>query len=112
MKIGFFSGGYWAKKAIERITSNPNFEIVFIVPRDAVNDIELIETAREFNIEVINCGNVNSISAIEEINQYKADLFISLSFNQIIKPVLLQAAPYGFINFHAGNYRITEDVTR
>jgi methionyl-tRNA formyltransferase len=102
MKIGFFSGGHWGRIAIEMISAKPEFEISFIVPRMGADDHQLIDVANEFNIPVLYCDDVNSEDSISHIKSYNADLFVSLSYNQIIKQNLLNLAPKGFINCHAG----------
>jgi len=46
--------------------------------------------------------NINSKQFIEKISQYKCDLFVSMSFNQIFKKEIINLTKYKIINCHAG----------
>jgi len=102
MKIGYFADGPWSHQALERINLKNQFEIVFIVPRYETQDPILKKWAEEKNIDFLVLKDVNSNDNINLLNSYDADLFVSMSFNQIIKKKLLTIAPKGFINCHAG----------
>ncbi|ODB35850.1 formyl transferase [Pseudoalteromonas sp. BMB] len=102
MKIGYFADGPWSHKAIELITCNPLLEVSFIVPRYEMPDETLKAWAEKLNIPFLPYKNVNSPDTIEELAQYGADLFVSLSFNQILKKDIINTPKLGFINCHAG----------
>jgi methionyl-tRNA formyltransferase len=102
MKIGFFADGPWAHKAIERIISSDVFEIVFIVPRFDTQDPVLEEYARKLNTPFLPCQNVNDSEFISTIGKLDADIYVSMSFNQILKEEIILHSRLGFINCHAG----------
>tara|TARA_B100000700_G_C15062696_1_gene866946 strand:- start:3695 stop:4627 length:933 start_codon:yes stop_codon:yes gene_type:complete len=102
MKIGYFADGPWSHKAIERILESDLFEIVFIVPRYETQDPVLKQWAEKLDVPFIVTENVNSSEFIEQVKAYEAELFVSMSFNQILKEALIALPPKGFINCHAG----------
>ncbi|RJE77346.1 formyl transferase [Pseudoalteromonas sp. MSK9-3] len=102
MKIGYFADGPWAHKALEKIVTDSCFEIVFIVPRFDTQDPILKEWANKLGVPFLLAENVNSEQFIGVINQFGAELLVSMSFNQILKTPILCMAPKGFINCHAG----------
>lgn len=102
MKIGYFADGPWAHKAIQLITDSPNLEIVFIVPRFDTQDPVLKAWAEKLEVPYIPHENVNSEKFLNIVGKLGADLFVSMSFNQILKNKIIKFAPKGFINCHAG----------
>ncbi|MEO2281125.1 methionyl-tRNA formyltransferase [Pseudoalteromonas pernae] len=102
MKIGYFADGPWSHKAIERILDNDEFEIVFIVPRYETRDRVLKQWAEKLNVPFIVASDVNSPDFIEQVKAFEADIFVSMSFNQILKEAIISVPPRGFINCHAG----------
>lgn len=102
MKIGYFADGPWAHKAFDKIISDDSLEIKFITVRFDKRDAELIRRAEENGIPVELSKNVNSKTFIEKIKMYDVDLFVSMSFNQILKAEMINLPPYKTINCHAG----------
>lgn len=101
MKIAFFGDGKWAHKALTRIIEH-GYEVSLVVVRFESKDPFLIEIANYNNIPVCWHQNVNLAEFIEVLKKNKADLGVSMSFNQIIKKQLIDFYPKGFINCHAG----------
>jgi len=102
MKIGYFADGPWSHKALEKIVSDNHFQLVFIVPRYDTQDSVLREWSQHLKIPYLTCENVNSVDFIDTIRQCEADVFVSMSFNQILRKDILSVPPQGFINCHAG----------
>jgi methionyl-tRNA formyltransferase len=102
MKIGYFADGPWSHRALEKITSDNRFDIAFIVPRYDSQDPILKKWASQLSIDYIPIENVNRAESIAQLKKYSADLYVSMSFNQILKKEILNSAPSGFINSHAG----------
>lgn len=103
MKIGYFADGPWSHQALELLISDPEIEIQFIVPRFDTQDPVLKNWAQKLRIPFIPYENVNAIDFHNLIKKFNSDLFISMSFNQILKPELISIPRKGFINCHAGN---------
>ncbi|ULB45181.1 methionyl-tRNA formyltransferase [Limnospira fusiformis KN01] len=102
MKIGYFADGIWSHLALQKITKDERFEIAFIVPRYNSVDSVLREWATQLGVDFFTFKNVNSASSIEKLQEYKADIFVSMSFDQILKRDFLKCPKFGVINCHAG----------
>ena len=102
MKIGYFADGPWSHLALEKLTQDKRLEVAFIVPRFDTQDPVLKEWANKLGVDYLLLENVNSQDSLDSLSLYWADLFISMSFNQILRPGILSLPPMGFINCHAG----------
>ena len=102
MKIGYFADGPWAHKAFDKIISDDSIEIKFVTVRYDKQDAELLRRAEENGIPVELSKNINSQQFIEKIKIYNAELFVSMSFNQIFKKEMINLPKHGTINCHAG----------
>ncbi|EPG0608796.1 methionyl-tRNA formyltransferase [Vibrio fluvialis] len=102
LRIGYFADGPWSHKAIELISALPNIDILFITPRYDTQDPVLKEWAKKLNIPFLVSDNVNSKEFCCEVSKFNADLFVSMSFNQILKQEIINIPKLGFINCHAG----------
>ena len=102
MKIGYFADGEWAHKALDKIIANSDFKIVFIVARDDKEDPVLGEYAKHLNVPFLTHPDVNSREFISKLIEFSADIFVSMSFNQILKKPIIELSPQRFINCHAG----------
>lgn len=101
-KIGYFADGPWSHKAFELLVQDENIEISYIVPRNDTEDDTLKNYANKFKIDYLHPVNVNSSEFIEKVKEYKCDLFVSMSFNQIFKNEILNLPRLNTINCHAG----------
>ncbi|MDD6628167.1 MAG: methionyl-tRNA formyltransferase [Lachnospiraceae bacterium] len=102
MRIGYFGDGPWAHRAFKKIVSDSTLTIAFVMVRYDKQDAVLMQLARENNIPVELCENINSKEFIVKVQQYKVDLFVSMSFNQIFKKEMINLPPLKTINCHAG----------
>lgn len=102
MKIGYFADGPWAHVAFERIIEDSTIEICFMTLRYDKRDSVLADYAKKNNIPVIMSSNINSVEYLEQIEKYEVDLFVSMSFNQILKKNMINYPPMKTINCHAG----------
>lgn len=102
LKIGYFGDGPWASIALERLLSrSTDFEIAFVVPRFDSQDPKLRQLAASAQCPFIVNSDVNSAEAREELAEFGADIFVSMSFNQILRSSFLSIPPMGVINCHA-----------
>jgi len=102
MKIIYFADGPWAHKAFDRIHTDPAFTITKMLLRYDSSDKILRRKAEDAGIDVLCPKNVNDPEFISELKELGADLGVSMSYNQIIKPNLMEIFPKGVINCHAG----------
>lgn len=102
MRIGYFADGLWAHQALEKIIAEPGFDIVFIVPRYDTQDPVLQNYAEKLGVPYLAHPDVNSNEFIGIVKSYGADIFVSMSFDQILKKPIIDLPSQGFINCHAG----------
>lgn len=102
MKIGYFADGPWAHKAFEKIVSDESIKIVFMTVRYDRKDEILLNLANKYGIPVELSDNINSREFIDAVKKYKADLFVSMSFNQIFRNEIMNLPKRKTINCHAG----------
>lgn len=102
LRIGYFADGPWSHRALEKIMQSENFEIQFICLRFGKNDEFLKAKAAQLKIPLLTFPNVNTADCITKIKALGCDLLVSMSFDQIFKKEILQLAPLGIINCHAG----------
>ena len=99
--IGYFVDGKWAQNCFLKILENPRLKIAFVVLR-IKKDKKLQTLALKYNIPCFTSENINSSNFIAQIQNYKPDLLVSMSFDQIFKEKLLALYPRKIINCHAG----------
>lgn len=102
MKIGFWGEGPWAHDSLERLLRNDSFHVLFVVGRASVYDRTLENIAGKGNIPFFRPNEANSQEFLRIIAGFAPDINVSMSYDQIIRNKLLQIAPLGFINCHAG----------
>lgn len=102
MRIGYFADGPWAHKAFEKIIKDKSIEIVFMTVRFDKRDNVLLSLAEKYNIPIELSNNINSQAFIDSIKKYQADVFVSMSFNQIFRGEIRNLPKLRTINCHAG----------
>jgi methionyl-tRNA formyltransferase len=102
MRIGYFADGPWAHEALDRILADGCLSLEFIVPRFVNPDPVLRDRAESAGIEFLPLANVNSPESLSKLAGFEADLFVSMSFDQIFRQDFLRLPLRGVINCHAG----------
>ena len=102
LKVGYFGDGPWAHVALEKILADSSVKVCFVCLRYDTQDEVLRKMAKGRSVDCFAHSNVNSDEFMEEIDAYKCDLFISMSFNQIFKKSIIDMPPMKMINCHAG----------
>jgi len=102
LNIGYFADGPWGHEAFKKIVKDNEIKISFICGRYGSMDDTLKKFAKEYNIDYLETKNVNSEEFIRTIKRYNADLFVSMSFDQIFKKEIINLPKYKIINCHAG----------
>lgn len=102
ISIGYFADGPWSHMALRKLCADATVTIKFICIRFDSRDPVLQESARELGIDCIFDRDVNSQAFGDRLEAYGCNLFVSMSFNQIFKKRLIDMAPLGLINCHAG----------
>lgn len=102
IKIGYFADGPWSHLAFERIIKDPAIEVLFIVPRNDTKDQTLKQFSETYHIDYLEKVYVNRPEFIQVVQDYGAELLVSMSYNQIFRQPIIDATPLGIINCHAG----------
>jgi methionyl-tRNA formyltransferase len=102
LKIGYFADGPWSHAALDKILLDNTLKVLFICARNDIPDNILRQRCQELDIPFITHPKINSDEFLELMLEYKCDLFVSMSFNQIFKHDLINLPPHKTINCHAG----------
>lgn len=102
INIGYFADGPWAHNAFNILNCDERFKIAFICVRYNSDDFILKKYAEENKIPLLRHQNVNSMEFLGSIEKFKCDIFVSMSFNQILKKNFIEFPPLKTINCHAG----------
>jgi methionyl-tRNA formyltransferase len=107
LKVLYFGDGQWGTQSLQLLLQR-GVNIVGVVLRVRPTDPELATLAGGASLPVLQPNDANDPEFVEQILGMGADLNISMSYDQILRPGILASARLGFINFHAGklpNYR-------
>lgn len=102
LRIGYFADGPWAHAALRILIQDKTLAIAFICARHDGADEILKYQAKDNNIDFISHPNINSSEFLEKMRGFRCDLFVSMSFNQIFRPELINLPHLKSINCHAG----------
>ncbi len=102
MKIGYFADGPWSHSALERIRRRGVAQVAFICVRANSTDEVLPRLAAEMGVPCFKHPDVNSQEFLATIGPFACDIHVSMSFDQIFRRPMLEDAPGGVINCHAG----------
>ncbi|WP_209135143.1 methionyl-tRNA formyltransferase [Prochlorococcus marinus] len=101
-KIGYFADGTWAHNTFDLLIADKEIEISFLVNRVKSKDLILEKKAKSKNIPILNTKNVNETVFINKLKEFNTDLFVSMSFDQMIKKQVFEIPNKGTINCHVG----------
>ena len=101
MRILFFGDGAWAVKSLDRLLRD-GWNILGVVARTKPTDRKLLDMAEIMGHPLYQPKKVNSPEFIDQVKEIGPDLNISVSYDQILRRPIIETAPRGFINFHAG----------
>jgi methionyl-tRNA formyltransferase len=107
MKIVFFGSSGFAVPILEELARNENVALVVTQPdREKSRALKVAPTAvkskaEELGIKIFQAGNVNTGEAIAFLKKFNADLFIVVSFGQILSKEILELPRLYCLNIHA-----------
>lgn len=102
MRIGYFADGPWGQKTFEKLLDDSSLEVVFLTVRYDKRDSVLMQMAEKAGVPILLEQNINTEAARARYQKFHADLFVSMSFNQIFHHLMLEIPPLHTINCHAG----------
>jgi methionyl-tRNA formyltransferase len=97
----YFGDGQWATDCLRRLLEDGH-EALAVVLRRRPSDGSLEAFARERGLQVLQPEKANRDSFVWQIGNLAPELNISMSYDQIVRRPLIDSAPLGFINCHAG----------
>ena len=107
MKIIFFGSSNFAVPILEELVKNEEVALVVTQPdREKGRALKVAPTAvkskaEELGIEIFQPGKVNTKESMEFLKKFNADLFIVVSFGQILSKEVLSLPKLYCLNIHA-----------
>jgi methionyl-tRNA formyltransferase len=101
LSIGFFGHGPWAHNALKTLLNDQGFSVLFVATR-RVGDAVLEKLAKEAKVPFLVPEAINRPDCAAELLGFGADLFVSMSFDQIFRRALMDGPRLGTVNCHAG----------
>jgi methionyl-tRNA formyltransferase len=102
IQIGYFADGPWAHHAFDMLIADSSITVMFLCARFDAPDGVLRQKALSHGVPFLTHPKINSDEFLQIVSGFNADLFVSMSFNQIFSKRLLEHAPMRTINCHAG----------
>lgn len=101
MRILYFGDGEWATNSLLRLIQDGH-ELLGVVLRVSPTDPGLRLESEQLRLPIFQPQQVNDKEFVDQVMALKPDVNLSCSYNQILRRPILETAPLGFINFHAG----------
>ena len=101
MKILFFGDASWGADALQLLLKQ-EIDIVGVVLRTRPTDDSLQQTAVKANLPLFQPQQCNAPDFLKTITDLQPNLNLSVSYDQILRQEIIDSAPMGFVNFHAG----------
>ena len=101
LRVAVFGDGAWAADTLSRLQHGPH-EVAVVVLRRSPSDGTLEAVARSLGLPVLQPLKVNTSAMADALRGAGVELGLSVAYDQIFRPMLLEAAPLGFLNLHAG----------
>ena len=102
IRIGYFADGPWGHESLRLLLADASLEVAFVCGRYDNPDAILRDITEKFKLEFLVHAEIKSDDFFELVSEYRSDLFVSMSFNQIFSSRLIKLPALGIINCHAG----------
>jgi len=102
ISIGYFADGNWGYETLKRIILEKKIKLNFVCLRYEKPDNKIIEYCKKNKIKFYIFKNINSKKNFRIIFDYKCDLIVSMSYDQIFGSLYQKFFPSRIINCHAG----------
>ena len=102
ISIGYFGDGPWSHRALQTLLADARFRLAFVVARFSRDEPTLRAFAEAAGVPFLRPENVNSDAFLETVTPLAADLFVSMSYDQIFRGRLIRLPKFGVVNCHAG----------
>ena len=87
MKVGIFADGNWGLNLLKILYFDKNFNLEFVVLRNK-QDQNILNFCKKKKITSLKFKNINENKSINILKKFNADIFVSMSYNQIFKKLL------------------------
>lgn len=101
-RVGFFGDGQWAINSLLAIQELEDVRVEFVVGRWPIPDEKLKILAHAQRIPFFCKKSVNSDAFLQDLSKFEAEMFVSVSYDQIFRRSALSLPLEGIINCHAG----------
>ncbi len=101
MRILFFGDGAWSTNSLQRLVQE-KWQLLGVVVRAKPSASTLLEAAESLGLPIFQPAKVNDPDFVTQVAALRPDLNLSVSYDQILRRPILNIAPKGFVNFHAG----------
>jgi methionyl-tRNA formyltransferase len=101
MRCALWGDGPWAAKVLGDLIDRGHAVAGVVLRHESTTPV-LRDAARARDIDVIQPRDANAEDVRRWVAEKRADLSISIKYDQIIRRPLLAATPLGFINVHPG----------
>ncbi len=102
ISFGYFGDGPWSHRALTTLLADTRFRLAFVVARFSRDEPTLRAFAEAADVPFFRPENVNSDAFLETVTPLAADVFVSMSYDQIFRGRLIFTPKLGVINCHAG----------
>ena len=102
ISFGYFGDGPWSHRALEVLLTDERFRLAFVVARKNRDEPVLRAFADGAEVPFFRPPAVNDDDFLARVRPLNADLFVSMSYDQIFRERLLHTPQLGVINCHAG----------
>ena len=86
----------------QRIVQGIGYGLSLVIPGSRRRLLPAWKIARERNIPVFECRNINDPVAVAFVRQCEPDLLVSAYFSQILKTEMIRVPRLGVLNIHPG----------
>jgi len=102
ISFGYFGDGPWSHRALQTLLADDRFRLAFVVARSSRDEPTLRTFAEAAGVPFLRPDNVNGDAFLEAVAPLAADLFVSMSYDQIFRGRLIRLPRLGVVNCHAG----------
>lgn len=101
LRILYFGDGPWAVQSLEKLLAQGH-QILGVVLRVKPTDPQLEAISKAHHLPIYQPKRVNAPEFLAEIDALSPELNLSVSYDQILRRKIIESAPLGFVNVHAG----------
>jgi methionyl-tRNA formyltransferase len=102
LRLVLLGDGEWAVRTLDRLAAAPPHRLVGVVARSVPTSGALVARSADLGVPCVQPADVNAPELVAQLGAWRADLGISVAYNQILRTRARQAFRHGCLNVHAG----------